>query len=594
MRTIGKFFVGLFATVGFIVILLIGLTIYGVSHMDTKRDVKPAPDRFVLTLDFDKGFEEAPEGKGLAAFKFSSHIAFQDAVVALRRAKDDPRVLAIAARINDKRIGMARTQELRDLIAQFRSTGKPAAVFSESIGEGTGALSAYYLASAFGEMWVQPSGTVGVAGIGVEAPFAKKLLERMGLKMSVIKRKEYKSAAETLTEEAMSPAAREESEALVNGWYGQMIAGIAADRKLSADAVKALVDKGPLTAQEAKEGGLIDHLGYRDEFDAELTKLAKTDAHVPLSKYAVMAPPAGLPAPTKTIAVISAVGEIARSSDDNPLTSDVGIKSAVTSKAIREAVANKDVNAIILRIDSPGGSYVGSDTIWREVIRAKDSKKPVIVSMGDVAASGGYFIAMPADYIFADAGTVTGSIGVLAGKMVIGGASDKLDIHWDRISAGESAGLFSSTRDFTPKELERMNQVLDVVYADFTGKAAEGRKLDPEKMEKAARGRVWNGTDALTNGLIDEIGGFSQAIDYTKKKLGLSATDTVTMLAYPKQQDPWEKIFKALSDDDVPDSILSAMRVLVQVGHVTAPLQGILSETEARGPQLRIAPVEAE
>src|SRR5262249_50603477 len=152
------------------------------------------------------------------------------------------------------------------------------------------------------------------------------------------------------------------------------------------------------------------------------------------------------------------------------------------------------IDAILIRIDSPGGSYVGSDTIWREVERAKAAKKPVIVSMGDVAASGGYFIAMPADYIFADAGPITGPIRVLAGKMVISGASDKLDVHWDRITAGESAGLFSSTRDFTPKELARMNQIMDVVYADFTGKAAEGRKLAPEKLEKVARGRVWNGT----------------------------------------------------------------------------------------------------
>jgi protease-4 len=593
MRTIGKFIVGFLAVIGFLVVLVIGLSIYGVSRMETKH-AAPAPDRFVLTMDFDKGFDESPENKGLAAFKFTSHVTFQDAVVALRRAKDDPRVLAVAARINEKRLGIARTQELRGLIAQIRSAGKPTSIFSESIGEGTGALSAYYLASSFGDLWIQPSGSVGVAGIGLEEPFVKKFLERVGLKMSVVKRKEYKSAAEPLTEETMSPASREESEALVNGWYGQMVDGIAADRKLGADAVKALIDKGPLTAQEAKDGGLVDHVGYRDEFDAALSKAAKTDVHVSLSKYAGMAPPASLPKPTKTIAVISAVGEITRSSDDNPLTADEGIKSSITAKAIRDAAKNKTVDAIIIRVDSPGGSYVGSDTIWREVVKAKESKKPVVVSMGDVAASGGYFIAMPADYIFADPGTITGSIGVLSGKMVIAGASDKLDVHWDRITAGESAGLFSSTRDFTPKELARMNQVMDTVYADFTGKAAEGRKLDPDKLEKAARGRVWNGTDALSMGLVDEMGGLAQSIDYVKKKLGLQPTDTVTMLAFPKPTDPWEKLFKALNDDDVPSNILSAMRVVYEFGRITAPLQGVVTDTQARGPQLRMTPVEAE
>ncbi|TAL02943.1 MAG: signal peptide peptidase SppA [Rhodospirillaceae bacterium] len=592
MRSLGKILVGLLASIGFIVVVLIGLGIYAAARWEGTHEAHRAPDRFVLTLDLDKGFDESPDGTKLASLKFGPHVTFQDAVLALKRAKDDPRVIGVAASLNDQAIGIARIQEIRDLIGQIRAAGKPTTLFSESIGEGTGAMSSYYLASAFGDIWVQPSGDVGIAGIGIEQPFFKKLLDRIGVKASFVKRKEYKSAAENLTDESMSPANHEELQALLGGWFDQMVTGIAGDRKLTPAAVKDLVDKGPLTAAEAKDGGLIDHLGYRDEFEANLGKTTGGMVHVPLSKYAQMEPPEGRPEPKKSIAVITAVGEISRgTADDSPLSSDNGIKSAVVAKAIRDAVGNQNVAAIIIRIDSPGGSYVASDTIWREVVRAKQSKKPVIVSMGDVAASGGYFIAMAADRIFAEPGTITGSIGVLSGKIVIGGASDKLDVHWDRITAGESAGLYSSTTDFTPKQLARLNEVMDTVYTDFTTKAAQGRKVDVETLEKSAHGRVWSGADALKVGLVDELGGFAQALDYTKTQIGLKPSDTVWLLSYPPAEDPWEKLLKTLSDGDVPSDIFTMMRSAAEIGRVLAPAEGILAGTSTHGPQLQMAPV---
>ena len=253
---------------------------------------------------------------------------------------------------------------------------------------------------------------------------------------------------------------------------------------------------------------------------------------------------------------ISAVGEISRGgSDENPLSGDDGIKSAVTAKAIRDAVADQDVEAIVLRVDSPGGSYVASDTIWREMVRAKEKKKPVIVSMGDTAASGGYFIAMPADRIFASPATITGSIGVLTGKLVVAGLSEKLDVNWDRIAFGESAGLFSSNTDFNPRELARLNEVMDAAYADFTTKAAEGRGKPVEELEKNAHGRVWSGADAVKIGLVDELGGLSAAIDYAKTKIGLKATDPVTWSkSYPSPEDSFgPRSVRPFSDSDAAD-----------------------------------------
>jgi protease-4 len=413
--------------------------------------------------------------------------------------------------------------------------------------------------------------------------------------MNVVARKEYKSAYETFTNESISAPNREELTTLLGAWYGQMVAGIAADRKLDAADVQALIDKGPLLADEAKDGKLIDELGYRDQFEAALKEKVGDVPHIALRRYVDMAPWKGRPAATHTIALVNAIGTISRGgSDNNPFAGDDGIKSAVTAKAIRDAVANKDVEAIVLRIDSPGGSYVASDTIWREVVRAKEKKKPIIASMGNTAASGGYFIAMAADRIFADAATITGSIGVLSGKLVIAGISEKLDVNWDRISFGESAGLFSSNTDFNPRELARMNQVMDAIYADFTTKAAQGRGKPVEEFEKYAHGRVWVGSDAIKNGLVDELGGLAEAIDHAKTRIGLKPEDTVNIVQYPKPQEPLEAFLKAVSDGDAPTDIMAGVRVLTTLGKVAGPVLQTMQGTQAKGPRLYMEPVEAE
>jgi protease-4 len=595
MRFFGRFVVGFFATVGVLFLALVGLGIYAVTHLERRMDNFRAPDRFVLSINLDKGLEEEPEGRGFAALKFGSHTRFQDAVVALKRAKTDPRVVGVVASLNDQHVGMARTQELRDLIAEIRGTGKPTMLFSETMGEGTGALRAYYLASAFDDIWVQPSGTVGVAGIGVEQPFVRKMLDKLGIKPSFVQRKEYKSAPETLTAEHMSPANREAMEGLIDGWYEQIVAGVAADRKMTPEAVKALVDKGPLTAREAKDAGLVDHLGYRDEFAAALRQATNKAPRVALSRYAEMSPPAGSPAPQKSIAVITASGEIMRGGEDeNPFEPGGNIRSRVTAKAIRDAAADSKVAALLIRVDSPGGSYVASDTIWREVGRAKEKKKPVIITMGDMAASGGYFIAMPADRIFASPATITGSIGTYSGKMVVSEASEKLNINWDRVTAGESAGMFSSMRDFTPPELARLNHMADVVYDDFTAKAARGRKLELPQLEKNARGRVWTGADALKVKLVDELGGFSQALDYTKTRIGLKPADPVLLVSYPEEEDSWEKLFKALSDEDTPSNVLAIAKSAVSISRMLAAMESVFTGAQAKGPQLRMEPMTVE
>ncbi len=586
MRTFGMVLLGLFSGIGLLTVAaFVGLLYLAFSIGEMRQPVVAVPDKMMLTLDLDDELVEGGGGPRLEGLNIRSSATLQEAVVAIRKAKDDPRVIAIKANLSSPKVGLAQIQELRDVIAEFRSGGKPAYLFSETIGEGEGALPAYYLASAFSEVWMQPSGTVGIAGIGTEGFFLKDFLTRFGVKGDFIAKGEYKSAPEMFTNTQMSQYNREETEALLKAWYEQMVAGIAEGRKIDAGALRALIDEGPQLAKEALDKNLIDKIAYRDEFDAAMDK--QTHDGMDLKRYARARLP-GAAAAKKRIAVINAVGEIDRvAANDSPFTDNDGIHADRMVKAIRKAADDATVDAIILRVDSPGGSYVASDTIWREVVRAKtEKKKPVIVSMGDTAASGGYFISMPADRIFASPATVTGSIGVFAGKIVIGDALTKLNINRERVVFGESAGMFSATSEFSPRHRERLGRMMDVTYADFTGKAAQGRGKSVEEIDKVARGRVWSGADALAAGLVDEMGGFLKALDYTKTKLGLAATDRVTLVEYADSRETWLNYLKFFDNSDVPDDIESFFRGVLWLkdifGHV---------ESRTAGPQLYRAPL---
>lgn len=593
MRTFGLILLGMLSSVGLLAIaFIVGLAYLAASVDGMRRPVATVPDKIVLAIDLDKSLTERPGGRSLETFSFRPTMTLSDAVVAIRKAKDDSRVVAIKATLSGSGLGLAQSQEVRDVIAEFRAAGKPALLFSETMGEGNGTLPTYYLAAAFGDIWVQPSATIGIAGIGTEAYYLKTFLARFGVKGSFVARGEYKSAPEMYTNTAMSEPNREETRALLGAWYEQMVAGIAADRKISVDTVKALIDQGPQLATEALGKKLVDHLGYRDEFDEALRKQLPGAQELSLDRYSRL-PVAGLATAAKRVAVIHAVGEIDRRGDDSPFADDDGIHADTMVKSVRRATDDGKIDAILLRIDSPGGSYVASDTIWREIVRAKEKGKPVIVSMGDTAASGGYFIAMPADRIFASPATVTGSIGVFTGKMVIGEALNKLEINRERITFGDSAGMFSPTTDFSPKDLERLSRMLDATYADFTGKAAQGRNKTVAEIDKVARGRVWSGTDALTAGLVDELGGFLKALDYTKTRIGLKPTDRVRLVTFSDQDDAWWDILKYFDASDLPDEVESFFRAAAWFTKVVAPLMGKI-EARADGPQLYMEPIGAK
>ncbi len=496
------------------------------------RTLRTAP--LILELDLTDGLAETRPADPLTAIAARNRAVLPDVLDGLRRARDDARVTTLVARLGGRPFGLAAVQELRRAVADFAEAGKGTIAWAESFGEFSASNVQYYLATAFDQIWLQPSGDLGLTGIAVERIFLRGVLDRLGAEFQVAKRHEFKSAAEQLTETGFSAAAREATERLTASVTEQIVQAVADRRGLARTRVSELIDAGPFLAARAHAEGLVDELGYRDEVYAHARKQAGPDATVLyLSRYqrgkataerartALRQPPT---AAEPGVALIYATGPIRRGRSGRGPLPGSAMGSDTIAAAIRAAARDGHSRAIVLRVNSPGGSYVASDTIWREVVRARVGGTPVVVSMGDVAASGGYYISMAADEIVAQPGTITGSIGVLTGKPVLGDAIGRAGVSSDLIRQGAHAAMFSQLRPFSADEWTLVNDWLDHIYADFTGKVATGRGMTVEQVHDVARGRVWSGADALAHGLVDELGGLDRAVAIARRRAGLSGT----------------------------------------------------------------------
>jgi protease IV len=512
----------------------------------------------ILELDLTEGITESRPADPVSAIMARNRVVLADVLDALRRARDDYRVVALVARLGGKGIGLAAAQELRRAVRDFAAAGKSTVAWAESYGEFSAGNVQYYLATAFETIWLQPSGDLGLTGIAVERVFLRGVLDKLGADFEVAKRHEYKSAAEQLTEHGFSGPAREETERLTASVTEQMAQAIAERRKLTPDKVMELIDAGPFLATQAQENGLVDHLGYRDEVYAAARKAAGPDAILQyVGRYqrhkmmiervrkAAATFPAG-PRQEPAVALIYATGPIRRGRSGRGPLGGSSMGSDTIAAAIRNAAKDPHVRAILLRVNSPGGSYVASDTIWREVVRARAGGTPVVVSMGDVAASGGYFISMAADVIVAQPGTVTGSIGVITAKPVLGEALGRAGVSSDLVSQGAHAAMFSQQRPFTDDEWALVNGWLDHIYADFTTKVAAGRGMTSEQVHEIAKGRVWSGADAHARGLVDELGGLERAAAIARRRAGLPAT--AGLRVYPRVR-PLERLIPSSSSE---------------------------------------------
>lgn len=519
---------------------------------------KAVPAHTILEVDLETEFSEDTPQNPLAALRPDSGSSLRTLLTGLERAGDDARVVGLVARIGQAKLGMAQVQELRDAVRRFRERGKFALAYGETFGEFGPGNSSYYLATAFEQIWLQPSGDVGLTGVLMEPMFVKNALDKLGLKPQMDHRYEYKNAMNMFTENKFTAAHKEALEKIAGGWFAQMVRGIAEGRKLQETEVRALFDRGPFLGPEALKEKLVDQLGYRDEFYAKVRERGGDAQLLFLHKYVSRTDKAEKQRTKSapTLALIYGLGGVQRGKGEvDPLSGSGALGSDTVAAAFRAAVADKDVKAIVFRIDSPGGSYVASDTIWREVVRARAAGKPVIATMGNVAGSGGYFVAMAADKIVAQPATITGSIGVLGGKFITSELVDnRLGVTHDRVAFGQHAGMWSTNREFTPDEWVRFQAWLDRVYVDFTSKVAEGRKLPKEKVLQVAKGRIWTGEDAKGIGLVDELGGLDVAVRLARQAAGVADGQPIALKQFPSPKPPLQVLTDAILNKDSDNS----------------------------------------
>jgi protease IV len=515
------------------------------------RQRRTAP--LILELDLTEGLAEEPAANPVSAVLTMRQPRLADVLDGLRRARADDRVRALVVKVGGRPIGLARVQELRAAVREFAGAGKATVAWAETFGEFSPGNVPYYLATAFGKIYLQPSGELDLTGISLQQLFFRDAMDKLGLDYQVSKRKEYKSAAERLTERGFTAPAREAMQRLAASLTQQLTDAIAQRLQIPGDGARALIDRGPFLADEALNDRLVDALGYRDQVYTGVRKEAGPDAFLLyLGRYqrsrAIAQRARKLPNPTENVvALIHATGPIRRGRSARGPVGGGAMGSDTIAAALRAASNDHRARAIVLRVNSPGGSYVASDTIWREVVRARAAGTPVVVSMADVAASGGYFIAMAADAIVAQPGTLTGSIGVLGGKPVTASLLQRAGVTVDAVTEGRHADMFTTTRPFSDEEWARLNTWLDRIYEDFTSKVADGRGLPVEQVHDVARGRVWTGADAADNGLVDRLGGLEEAVALARSKAGLP--DTAPLRLFPRTR-PLDRLRPPESSED--------------------------------------------
>lgn len=533
-----------FAIFGILFILLL-LVVFGLIKQEAGV-VKIVPQKTVLQVNFDDNYSEVPGDDILYELADKKSMSFYDLIKAINIAALDSRVKALVGEVNMSALGMAQIQDLRAAIKNFRTTGKKTYLYSMGMGSFGNGTNEYYLASGFDEIWMQPNTEVGITGLDIEVPFVRGVLDKIGVSPEFYTRYEYKTAVSSLMDKEFSPQFRGEMNRLGNSLYNQFINDVSADRNIAKDKLKKLVNTAPIFAENAINQKLIDRVAYRQDL-METLKLEYKSEFMEITDYATTIKETKKSIPTIAFLVVDGVINSGTSST-NPLKGDAIVGSQSVLEQLNTIAKDKNVKALIVRVNSPGGSYSASNEIWYALKKIKEVKKiPIIISMSNYAASGGYFIALAGDSILAEPSTITGSIGVLGGKMVFKGLWDKIGLNWGEIKFGDNAGILSANHNFSASEKAVFNKSLDNVYKDFTMKVSQARNIEITSMDKIARGRIWTGIDALEVGLIDEIGGIDKAIAVAKKKADIKPNESFNITYFPKPKSWQEKLSEVLN-----------------------------------------------
>lgn len=504
------------------------------------------PSNATLTLSIG-GAPEEVEPTELFSFVSGRRAPTVRGIVnTLRKAKVDDRIGAVLL----KSTGFTtpywgKIQEIRDAVVDFRTSGKPVYAYLEYGGDRD-----YYVASVADKVFLMPSSPLDLSGVATYEVFLRGMFDKLGVYPDLHHVGDYKTAVNTFTEKGFTPTHREMDESLNRDLFDQIVRGIAGARKLSEADVRRLVDQGPFLAPQARDAGLVDEIAYEDQVMDRLREAhpgngrtidAERYSQVSLSSLGLNRGP--------RLAVIYAAGAIAGGkSGFDPLNGPT-LGSETLVEYIRKARKDKSIRGIVLRIDSPGGSVVASDAIWRELMITRDENKdrPLVASMSDLAASGGYYIALPAETIVAQPSTLTGSIGVFGGKFVTGGLYEKLGLQIESTSIGRYAEMSSPDRRFNPDEVGKVREQIHAVYDDFVGKVAKSRRRTPDEIHLVAQGRVWTGRQARANGLVDEIGGLERAIAIAKARANIPAGEDVEIVTYPQPASFYDLLMDQLS-----------------------------------------------
>ena len=531
----------LLVLLGAVIALLIA---YGMSGPALPKEV-------VLTFKLSGPIPELTADDPFARLSGGEPISLRELHAALAEAARDERVVGLRLHVDSYEGGLATAQEIRSLIKGLADAGKWTAAYLDTAGEFAPGNSVYYLASACDEVSLNPAGDVNLIGMSARSPFVRGTMDKLGIEPEFPGRGDYKTARFLYTERDFTPAHREMMGWLVDSLMQQMVGDIAASRELAPEQVRELIDRAPFFGDEAVAAGLVDHLEEWPEFTERIEQRASDRAEV-VGLHAYLKRSHGSHGGAK-IAVVSGVGAIMRGPGGKGFSlfgaEDV-MGSDTIARAFRDAREARGVKAVVFRVDSPGGSALASEIIRREMVRTAE-KLPVVVSMKDVAASGGYWVSCGARKILADPGTFTGSIGVLGGHLNMDRFwAEKLGVTFGRLDAGRNANIYGSLESWTDEQRAIVDRMLDRIYDDFLDRASAARGMSREAVDAIARGRVWTGAQALDNGLVDELGGFDRAVAVAKELGGVGAEERVELVDFPKLRPWWQEMVQQRYEDE--------------------------------------------
>lgn len=540
---------GFLVVVGGILLILLGL-----AAMMKGQVPQVKPDS-TLVISLERPLQEMPPDP-IATELFKAKIyTVYDLQNALSKAAKDERIKSVLVEVGLSPMGFGKMQEVRAALLEFRKCKKPVWATFEMTGNG-----GYYLASAADKIVVPPCADLMLTGLVAEVPFYRGTLEKLRVEPQLFHIGDYKSYSDIFMRKEMSEAHRESMDAILDSLYGQLVKGIAEGRKMDDATARAAVDRGMMWGPELKERGLVDELMYGDQLQDALKKVNGNKdrwIRVDLADYAKdsrVDPAAGA---KSTVALLIASGGIVSGGEDGMPSSD-NLVSGQAVKWLRKLGEDSSVKAVVMRVDSPGGSGLASDVIWRQVQVLRKSK-PVVISMSDVAGSGGYYIAMGSDGIVAQPGTITGSIGVVTGKFVLKGFFEWIGVNHEVMKRGANADLFSANARFSPEQEVLVQAQMEAFYKDFVTKVAEGRKKSYDEIHAIAQGRIWTGEQALGNGLVDRLGGIPEAVELAKERAKIPKGEAVRIKVYPKPKSLIEAFLNTGQDEMARARVLASM-----------------------------------